>query len=206
MADTADAAHIVLVGMMGSGKTTVGRRVAKHLNRPFIDADEELESVHGMSVADWFSERGEDAFRDAEAELLAAMLANPEPSVIATGGGVVLQPSSRALLQSNRCTVVWLRAAPKFLADRLAAKAPKANRPLLRGDIHERMRTFDAQRRSLYASVADVIIDIEPVHRGVERPKKELAAIVINALAEYTNSAIAPTTTDRAHTEETEPT
>lgn len=75
--------------MMGSGKTTVGRRVAKRLGRPFVDADEELERRSGRSVRDWFESEGEDGFRDAEAALLVDLLTAEQPTVIACGGGVV---------------------------------------------------------------------------------------------------------------------
>lgn len=177
--------HIVLVGMMGSGKTTVGRRVAKALGRPFVDADVALEERSGRTVADWFAEESEEAFRQAETDLLRDVLARTEPVVFASGGGVVLSSENRSLLDDPDHTVVWLRAGPKFLADRLASKPPKPHRPLLTGDIHERMATLDARRRDLYGQVADVIVDIEPAHRRGDRPKKELAAAVVEALSAH---------------------
>src|SRR4051812_50160205 len=91
---------IVLVGLMGSGKTTVGKKVARLVGRPFADADVELEARTGRTVADWFASDGEDGFRAAEADVLAALLAQTDPAsaVIATGGGVVVIEANRRAL------------------------------------------------------------------------------------------------------------
>jgi shikimate kinase len=105
--------------MMGSGKTTVGRKVARQLGRVFVDTDEAVVSGTGRSVEDWFAAGDEVGFRDAEERVLAETLSRPEPLVVATGGGVVLRAASRARLREQSNTVVWLRASPAFLADRV---------------------------------------------------------------------------------------
>jgi shikimate kinase len=180
--------HLVLVGLMGSGKTTVGRRLARKLDRPFVDADEELEATTGRSVADWFAVDGEDAFRDAESQVLGALLDRDEPLVIATGGGVVGRAENRARLTSDDLTVVWLQATPELLAYRVSQKAPRAHRPLLAEDPAAVLTRLAAERDPWYAEVADLVIDIDPVHRAGDKPKKQLARLVLDALAEATAS------------------
>ena len=113
MAETAlaERRHLVLVGMMGSGKTTVGKKVARLLDRPFVDADAALEQRTGRTVAEWFAE-GEPAFRQAESDLLADLLTAAEPTVIAAGGGVVVTEDNRKRLSDPGVTVVLLDAVP----------------------------------------------------------------------------------------------
>ncbi len=166
--------HVVLVGMMGSGKSTVGKRVAARLDRPFVDADHELEAQLGRSIAEVFATEGEPWFREEEARQLARLLSEPDPQVVAAGGGVVLRPENRERLQRDDVTVVWLRAEPAFLASRAEAKA---HRPLLAQgasplDVFERM---DAERRDLYAQVADLTIDVRPFHAEEAKPKAAMA-------------------------------
>ncbi len=124
------ATHVVLIGLMGSGKTTVGKKVAKLIGHRFVDADVELEARTGRSVASWF-EDGEPAFRAAEAELLEELLADPEPLVLGAGGGVVVTEANRRRLQEHDVTAVYLHGTPEFLASRVQAKA---HRPLLADD------------------------------------------------------------------------
>src|SRR5437899_188667 len=114
--------HLVLVGLMGVGKTTIGRRVARHLKRPFVDADAELEQRTGRSVRELFELEGEEGFRQREAELLAQLLQAREPIVIAAGGGVVVRGDNRDLLRSAAARVIYLEAAPAFLASRVTSK------------------------------------------------------------------------------------
>jgi shikimate kinase len=164
--------HVVLVGMMGSGKTTVGRRVAAHLDRPFLDADEELERRSGRTVREWFAEAGEDAFRDAESATLTALLDHPEPAVIAAGGGVVVRAENRAAL--TEAFVVLLDAGPAFLASRVSRKA---HRPLIDDDARGTIERLHAERGAWYQEVADVVVPIEPAHQS-EHPKRALARVV----------------------------
>lgn len=167
--------HVVLVGLMGSGKTTVGRRVAAALDRHFVDADEALEAITDRTVAEVFAEDGERGFRAIEADVLEELLEHHEPAVIASGGGVVLNGENRHRLRQANVTTVWLDASPAFLASRAQAKA---HRPLLAGPESPRaiLERLHAERAELYREVADVVIDVEPFHRQEEHPKRALAA------------------------------
>jgi shikimate kinase len=167
--------HVVLVGLMGSGKTTVGRRLAAALDRHFIDADAALEEITDRTVAEVFAEDGERGFRAIEADVLEELLEHHEPAVIASGGGVVLNGENRHRLQQRNVTTVWLDASPAFLASRAQAKP---HRPLLSGDESPRevLERLHAERAELYREVADIVVDVEPFHRDEEKPKKALAA------------------------------
>src|SRR4029450_4197591 len=119
----------VVVGAMGVGKTTVGRRLARELQRPFADADEQLELRAGRTIPAIFRDDGGGAFRPLESEILADLLGRTHPLVVAAGGGVVIRAGNRALL-GRRAFVVWLRASAAFLA----ARADPTHRPLLTAD------------------------------------------------------------------------
>ncbi len=151
------ADRVVLVGMMGAGKTTVGRQLAARLGWQFLDSDTLVESSTGSTVAELFAERGEEAFRAEESRVLAEALSADGPAVVSAAGGVVLAPQNRALLASARA-VVWLRADPATLAARVGAGE---GRPLLRGDPARVLADLDAVRRPLYGEVADVIVDVD---------------------------------------------
>jgi len=174
---------IALVGLMGSGKTTVGRRLAKLLDRPFVDADEEVEARSGRTIAEIFREDGEDRFRDLESDVLASLLADPEAPVIATGGGAVLRQRNRDLLRQPDVTVVWLEASPAFLASRVQRKA---HRPLLAGaeSPRELLERLHAEREPLYREVVDLSLSIEPFHTGEEQPKQAMAEQIAGHLRE----------------------
>jgi shikimate kinase len=175
------AGVVVLVGLMGSGKTTVGRRLAARLELPFVDADEAVEATTGRTVAELFEGRGEDGFRDVEADVLATLLAGPEPLVVAAGGGVVLREANRARLAADDVTVVWLDANPAFLASRVERKA---HRPLLAGDESPRevLTRLHAERAALYAEVADLVVEVEPFHQSEDKPKQALAERIADLL------------------------
>ena len=170
--------HVVLVGLMGSGKTTVGKKVAKLIGHRFIDGDVELEARTGRSVADWFEE-GEPAFRAKEAELLAYLLADPDPLVIGAGGGVVVTESTRDRLREPDVTVVYLHGTPAFLASRVQ---PKAHRPLLGDDPLAVLEPMYAERDPWYRSVADATVEVLPAHAAGEKPKWRLAEQVVDEL------------------------
>ena len=121
--------HLVLVGLMGAGKTTVGQRCAERLQRPFVDTDELVEATTGLSVAEVFAAHGEPQFRDLERQAIADAAASPTPLVVACGGGAVLDPENRRVLRAGG-VVVWLRASPDELGARVGADA---TRPLLAG-------------------------------------------------------------------------
>jgi shikimate kinase len=168
------ARHVVLVGLMGSGKTTVGRRLAARLDRHFVDADAALEEIADRSIAEIFAADGEAAFRALEADTFEELLEHHEPCVIASGGGLVLSADSRARLRRPDVTVVHLDAGPSFLASRVAGKT---HRPLVSGDEPPLsvLTRLHAERSPLYAEVADITVAVEPFHAHEEKPKQALA-------------------------------
>src|ERR1700722_19994092 len=134
--------RILLVGMMGAGKTTTGRLVAQRLGWGCRDSAADVEAVTGLTVPELFRRDGEDAFRQAEADVLAAACADPAPSVISVAGGAVLRPDIRRLSAASG-TVVWLRARPETLAARVG---DGAGRPLLNDDPADAMVHLNAVR------------------------------------------------------------
>jgi shikimate kinase len=150
-----DDHHLVLVGLMGSGKTTVGRIVAERLHRPFHDSDVMIEERTGKTVREIFADEGEEAFRAVETEVLLDALAHPEPSVIAAAGGVVLSDENRSALRDGRSRVVWLCADPDQLVDRVRGGA---HRPLLDDDPQAALRRMSTDRQALYREVAHAIV------------------------------------------------
>ncbi len=155
--------HLVLVGLMGTGKTTVGRRLADRLGRPFHDSDEMIERSTGRTVRQIFAEDGEPAFRAIETEVLLEALADPVPSVIAAAGGVVLQEANRAALRAHAGRVVWLRADPDVLVTRVTSGG---HRPLLDDDPAGTLARMHATREALYREVADAVISVD--HRSID--------------------------------------
>jgi shikimate kinase len=153
--------HLLLVGMMGTGKSTTGRILAARLGRPHVDTDEEVERRTGVSVREVFAAQGEPAFRRHEAAVLASVLASDVPSVVSVGGGAVLDPVNRDAMRAAG-TVVWLRARPDTLAQRVG---DAQDRPLLgavSGDARRReLVRIDASRRALYDDVAMVTVDVD---------------------------------------------
>lgn len=153
-------AGLTLIGYRGCGKSTVAALLAPRLGLAWIDADEVLERRAGRSIAALIADRGEAAFRDLEAEVLADLLAGPA-AVLATGGGVVLRESNRMLLRDRGRPVVWLRAAADVVRSRLAADPLTAGRrPGLTGsDPLAEVAAALTDREPLYAAVADVSFD-----------------------------------------------
>ena len=137
---------IVLVGLMGAGKSTVGRRLAARLGLPFADADTEIEAAAGMSISDIFARFGEPYFRDGERRVIARLI-DGRPKVIATGGGAFVNEATRALILSD-ALAIWLDAPLEVLAERVRRRD---TRPLLRGkDPLEVLRDLAAVRNPLY--------------------------------------------------------
>jgi len=149
--------HLVLVGMMGTGKSTVGHLLAARLHRPFFDSDAMVEARTDRTVREIFESDGEAAYRPLETEALLDALASPEPAVIAAAGGVVISPVNRAALRQQAGRVAWLRAEPALVAER-AVRGD--HRPLLDGDPAATIARLTTARASLYAEVADVVVDI----------------------------------------------
>lgn len=145
---------IVLVGMMGAGKTTVGRRLAPKLGLPFYDADEQIERAAGMSVNDLFLRHGEESFRRGEAQVIARLLSGPA-HVLATGGGAVIDPETRALIRAHAISV-WLKADVDVLLRRASRRA---TRPLLKTpDPRATLQRLLAERTPYYAQ-ANIVVD-----------------------------------------------
>lgn len=158
------ARHIVLVGLPGVGKSTVGRAVAARLNRSFIDLDEQVERSFGKSVERIFAEDGEVAFRLAEAEM-SRSAASMAPSVIAPGGGWVLNLAALAHLQ-DRSRIIYLRVTPDSAVRRMGRGISR--RPLLRrsGDPYETMRALYQARRSVYEECSEMVVETGGVGRS----------------------------------------
>ncbi|GAB1394318.1 shikimate kinase [Rhodocyclaceae bacterium] len=144
-----------LVGMMGAGKTTVGKKLAKRLAVPFIDLDHEIERHTGVSVATIFEIEGEAGFRQRETNALKQVIEDGA-QIVATGGGVVLNPINRAIL-ARAGTVVYLQATPELIYSRTRHDT---GRPLLQvADPLGRIRSLVSQRDPLYREIADIVIE-----------------------------------------------
>ncbi len=169
------ASSIVLVGMMGAGKTSVGERLAERRGWALFDTDRQVEQMVGQPVAEIWVADGEAAFRSLEAQVLADALAATTPAVVAAAGGTVLEPRNRLLLCAHT-PVVWLRAEVDTLARRLGSGD---DRPLLAGDVVGSLTRLYAQRRPLYAEVADVAVDVDDLSTEgvVDRIEDELAGL-----------------------------
>ena len=162
---------IVLVGLMGAGKTNIGKRLATRLRLPFVDADHEIEAAAGETIEEIFENRGEAVFREGERRIIARLLEG-SPCVLATGGGAFMDPQTRAAIR-ERGISVWLRAELDLLVARVARRA---NRPLLkRGDAREILGALMEKRHPIYAE-ADLVVD------SIDGPPELTLARVIDAL------------------------
>ena len=162
---------IVLVGLMGAGKTSIGRRLAARLGLPFVDADSEIEVAAGRTIEEIFDSQGEAFFRDGERRVIARLLDDPV-HVLATGGGAFLDERTRAKIR-ERAISIWVRARLDILVQRTARRS---NRPLLKhGEPRQILAQLIAERHPVYA-VADIIIDSEdgPADALVEHAIREL--------------------------------
>ncbi len=152
--DALSGRSIVLVGLMGAGKTSIGRRLAERLGLPFRDADAEIEAAAGSTIPEMFSRYGEQAFRDGERRVIRRLLAG-DPLVLAFGGGAFVDPETRAVVREEAVSV-WLRCSLPVLVRRVAGRS---HRPMLHGgDPAEIMQRLMNQRYPIYAE-ADVIVD-----------------------------------------------
>ena len=145
---------VVLVGLMGAGKTHVGRRLARRLDAPFFDSDSEIELAAGMSVSDIFGTLGETAFRDAERRVIQRLLDGP-PAILATGGGSYMNAETRRAIAGSACSI-WLKASLPVLLSRTSRSN---RRPLLaNGNAEAILGELMAKRYPIYAQ-ADEVID-----------------------------------------------
>ena len=142
---------------MGSGKTTVGKRIAQELGYAFVDSDDVVASAAGKSVREIFAQDGEAVFRQCESEAIKSVLADRQSSVVlATGGGAVISSDNRQLISEQASTVVWLDASVEDLVVRTKSGA---TRPLLDGDAATTLQSLSSQRSAWYEEVATVRID-----------------------------------------------
>jgi len=163
---------IALIGLMGAGKSTLGRRLARRIGLPFVDADEEIEAAAGLSIAEIFERHGEPHFRDGERRVLARLIAGP-PRVIATGGGAFIDAETRALIL-ERCIAIWLDAEVETLAERVGRRG---HRPLLRGkDPRLLLQSLAETRGPIYAEAHLTI-------RGGALPHEKMVDRIVAALA-----------------------
>ena len=167
---------IVLIGMMGAGKTAVGKRLANALRWPFEDADAAIETAAGTTIADIFAEIGEAAFREKERQVIARLLGR-EKQVVALGGGAFMDPATRRLVRA-RALSIWLRADLDALLRRTGRRS---DRPLLaHGDARATLEKLLAQRNPVYAE-ADIVVDSD------KGPLNVVVARVLDALARHRN-------------------
>jgi shikimate kinase len=175
-----DGRSIVLVGMMGVGKSSVGRRLAARLSIPFVDADSEIEAAAKMTIPEIFARHGEPYFRSGEARVIARLLESG-PQVLATGGGAFMNADTRALVKQKGVSV-WLHADLDVLLRRTSKR--RSDRPLLQtDDPSETLRTLLAEREPIYA-LADLTVQSRDV------PHEAIVADVMTALATYLKVAM----------------
>lgn len=143
--------HVVLIGLMGAGKSSLGKRLAQIIGVPFADADHEIELAANMTIPEIFKSHGEEAFRDVERRVIARIANAKQPTVLATGGGAFMNEQTRLLLL-ERSTTIWLRAELEVLYSRVAKKG---GRPLLEnGDPREILSELMEKRHPFYAKAA----------------------------------------------------
>jgi shikimate kinase len=182
--DTGSSPSIILVGMMGAGKTTIGRQLAHALGRQFLDLDHDMEARCGVRIALIFDIEGEAGFRKRETALLDEC-SRLQGMVLATGGGAVLAPENREILKS-RGVVVYLRAGVDELYRRVARDR---NRPMLKAsDPRQRIAELIAQREPLYESVADITLDTGNM------PVSQVVGTLLPSLLDYQIQADAGST------------
>lgn len=169
---------IVLVGLMGAGKTSIGDRMAKALGIPFVDADSEVELAAGCSIEEIFERIGEEAFRDGERRVIKRLLED-SPKVLATGGGAFMDPDTRDVIAELGISI-WLRADLDLLVERTSRRD---NRPLLKtGDPREILENLIAERHPVYEK-ADIIVDV------TDEAPMNTTNRVIAALLDYLETA-----------------
>ena len=172
--------RILLIGMMGAGKSTTGRLLADRLQWPYLDSDDEIERQTGRTVPQIWKEDGEPAFRAEESRVLAEACRSDRPVVVSVAGGAVLDPENRAIIRTGGL-VVWLRADVATLAARVGAGE---GRPLLTAGPAEAMARLYAEREPVYAELADLVFDVDRMS-----PPQVVDAIVEAAEAHFGDSA-----------------
>jgi shikimate kinase len=175
---------LVLVGMMGAGKTTVGRRLAARLGRHFVDSDEEVEKAANMTIPDIFAAHGEADFRAGEARVIARLLRD-DHIVLGTGGGAFINPETRALIKAGSVSV-WIKAEADLLFQRVSRRS---NRPLLKtADPRATLEALIAARYPVYAEADLTVI-------STDAPQEQVAGAIVDALL----ARLAPAGAEAAH-------
>ena len=178
MAESTSDKTIVLIGLMGAGKSAIGRRLAARLGLPFVDADSEVELAAGCSIEDIFSLHGEAAFRDGERRVIARLLGGP-PQVLATGGGAYMDPETRARIRETAISI-WLRADLDVLLNRVSRRD---NRPLLKHcDRQKILKQLMAERYPIYAE-ADITVESR------DAPHEAVLSSIFDELARHEGHA-----------------
>jgi shikimate kinase len=155
---------VVLVGMMGAGKSSIGRRLASRLGMGFVDADAEIEAAAGMTIAEIFTSYGEPYFRSGEQRVISRLLESG-PQVLATGGGAFMNGETRAAIRAKGVSV-WLKAEFDVLMKRVKRRAT-ADRPMLQGDPAQRVRHLMAERYPIYAEADATVTSREVSHEVI---------------------------------------
>lgn len=163
-----DKRHMILIGMMGSGKTTVGSYLASCVTYPYVDLDQWIEQQQHITISQIFEQYGEPHFRDLESQALQYFLGQSQPHLLVTGGGIVLRPEHTQLMKGNG-VVFHLQAEMETIIQRLEKDQL---RPLLQGSVADRIRSILKQRTGLYESMADYQIKTD--FRSVESIAKEI--------------------------------
>jgi shikimate kinase len=149
--------RVLLIGMMGAGKTTTGRLLAERLHWPYLDSDDEIERQTGRTVPEIWKAEGEAAFRAEETRVLAEATASSGPVVVSVAGGAVLDPVNRERIRAGGL-VVWLRAEVATLAERVGTGT---GRPLLEGGPAAALARLSARRAPIYAELAEIVFDVD---------------------------------------------
>jgi shikimate kinase len=149
--------RVLLIGMMGAGKSTTGKLLAERLGWPYLDSDDEIERQTGKTVPEIWKTQGEPAFRGEESRVLAEAATSEGPVIVSVAGGAVLDPENRAVIR-RAGLVVWLRADVMTLARRVGAGA---GRPLLEGGPAAALVRLSEERAPVYAELADLVFDVD---------------------------------------------
>ena len=165
---------VLLLGMMGAGKTSVGAALSHRLGWPYVDNDAFLERTTGLSARDLLAKEGEAALRVAESKVLTLVLGMPTPIIAGVAAGIVMDDADRARLTSSGAHLVWLRASPRVLARRIG---PAADRPWLGTDPEAALRRLAAERNPLFEQIADQVIDVDALSVG------QIARLIAEELA-----------------------
>lgn len=183
--------HIVLIGLPGAGKTSIGRHLAKLLQRPFADADEQLELTAGCTIPRLVRERGDDELQRQERKILTDLLRRYGTLVISAPGAVEIEDEMQALL-ARSAVVLWIRGPIPLLTE----LSDPLHRPRLADGHHESLARLERELSAVYEDVADHIVDIEPFHTLDDEPKRTISRHILELL-DVTD--LPPDTTSPAH-------